>query len=172
MSNEMDTVPPKVLPEVSAGQLSWISKDLPLLHPKSYKLTDDHFYKKLFSHIISWHFHVIMNDFMTPRCGKPILCPFNTHDVLSQWLIKFSDLEHHWSFALSTLCSVCVMLCVESIVGSLSSCEVDKQVYTTTCRHSRHQCAVCACFHPQCCLHLLGVYVPGASVSASSMHFL
>ena len=34
--------------------------------PMSYKWTDDRWYESQLSYLISWHFHVIMNDFMTP----------------------------------------------------------------------------------------------------------
>ena len=35
--------------------------------PMSYKWTDDRWYESQLSYLISWHFHVIMNDFMTPN---------------------------------------------------------------------------------------------------------
>ena len=39
----------------------------PHKQPMSYKWTDDRWYESQLSYLISWHFHVIMNDFMTPK---------------------------------------------------------------------------------------------------------
>ena len=56
----------------------------PHKQPMSYKWTDDRWYESQLSYLISWHFHVIMNDFMTPISTTEIchqLIPWDIIDI-------------------------------------------------------------------------------------------